>query len=246
MIGMTSGKAPHRQWVSVAGREHLILIAPDGLVGSDRKQGWNDARNLDSNPNSDDVAFLNALVEHIKSSRGTGLPVYVVGTSNGGQMALRMAAEHSGAYKAVAAIAASNPDPVFKTAPDRPVSVMLINGTKDRICPFDGGAMARGRGRVQSTAATIDYWVAHNKCAREAAFDEFPNRTTKDGCRATRAVYRNAVNGASVALITVINGGHTEPSIAEPYSRGFKLLVGRQNHDFETAEEVWNFFKDLP
>lgn len=40
-----------------------------------------------------------------------------------------------------------------------------------------------------------------------------------------------------------MGGGHSEPSLVERYSRIYQRVVGRQNHDVEMAEVVWQFFR---
>ena len=163
LMGLGGKQAPYRLWLPIADREGLMLIIPDGLVGGDGQQGWNDARNVPTNPDSNDVDFLGQLIETVAESYPIDFKrLYATGISNGGHMALRLAAEASGKFAAVAAVAAANPDPIFPREPDHAVSVLLMNGTKDRFVPYGGGRMIRDRGRVQSTEDSIQYWVRHN------------------------------------------------------------------------------------
>ena len=160
LMGLSGRAAPHRLWMTIADRENLILIIPEGLVSPDGHQGWNDARNIATNPASNDVDFLNRLVDAVAEAYPVDLNrVYAAGLSNGGHMALRLAAESSDKFAAVAAIAAANPDPIFAQKPRSPISVLLMNGTDDRFVPYEGGNMIRDRGQVQSTEDSIQYWV---------------------------------------------------------------------------------------
>ena len=244
LMGETGRRAPYRIWMDVAKAESVVLIIPDGLIGADGKQGWNDARRLSSNPDADDVEYLCNLIELVsKSSPIDRQRVFAVGTSNGGHMALRLAADASDKFAAVAAIAAANPNPIFANQPEKPVSVLLINGTNDRILPFAGGKMIGRRGSVQSTADSIKYWVKHNRCADNPEIHSYPDLSSSDGCTAHRSTYTNDATNVQVGLIRIEGGGHTEPSIKQPYSRLFRVAVGSQNHDIEMADEVWKFFQ---
>ncbi|MEO0886866.1 MAG: PHB depolymerase family esterase [Cyanobacteria bacterium J06648_10] len=245
LMGVTGKKAPYRLWMPIADREDLILIIPDGLVAPDGQQGWNDARNIATNPDSNDVDFLRTLVETVAASYPIDFNrVYATGTSNGGQMALRLAAEVPEKLAAVAAIVASNPDPIFARQPQHSISVLLMNGTNDRFSPYDGGSVIRERGRVQSTDDSIQYWAEHNNCETTPSFVEYDNRSTRDGCSASRMTYRNDTTHVEVALVKILGGGHAEPSIQQPYSRLFLAVIGAQCQDIEMADEVWDFFQD--
>jgi polyhydroxybutyrate depolymerase len=53
-----------------------------------------------------------------------------------------------------------------------------------------------------------------------------------------------STGGYQVELILIENGGHVEPSISQKVRPAYELIVGKQNHDFECAEEAWSFFRD--
>ena len=59
-----------------------------------------------------------------------------------------------------------------------------------------------------------------------------------------KQLYTGGADGTEVALYKIIGGGHNAPSIQEQYSVLFELIVGKQNHDIEMADEVWNFFRN--
>ncbi|MBI4846527.1 MAG: prolyl oligopeptidase family serine peptidase [Candidatus Omnitrophica bacterium] len=241
LFGKTGYKSPYKLWLSIADREKLILIIPNGVVGSDGKRGWNDARNIESN---DDIGFLKHLIEvTAKSYPVDRKRIYAMGTSNGGHMALQLASDASETFCAVAAIAASNPYPNFEKKPSMPVSVLLMNGTKDKLCPYSGGKMAGNRGEVLSTEESIRYWVEQNNCDSNFLIKEFPDKTKIDGSTVVCKTYRNNKTNTDVVLYEIRGGGHTEPSIKEHYSKLFLALVGNQNNDIEAADEIWGFFK---
>ena len=48
IIGLDGTAAPHKVWLDIALRENLILIIPNGSVGPEGHQGWNDCRSASS------------------------------------------------------------------------------------------------------------------------------------------------------------------------------------------------------
>jgi len=64
MLGLTGVKAPYRVWLDIALQENVIVIVPNGTLGSNDKRGWNDCRSdAWENPNVDDAAFIDQLLD---------------------------------------------------------------------------------------------------------------------------------------------------------------------------------------
>src|SRR6185369_15910016 len=95
VFGKERLNAPMQQWLAIADREQVLVIAPDGSKGSDDKTGWNDCRaDAGTNPKTDDVGFINALIDKaIQEHNADPSRVYVMGTSNGGGMTYRVGVE---------------------------------------------------------------------------------------------------------------------------------------------------------
>lgn len=246
LLGFTGVKAPYKIWLNIAQQENLIILVPNGTLGSNNSRGWNDCR-LDNltNPNVDDVLFINNLLDFITNKyQANALKVYCVGTSNGGHFCYRLTQELPDKITAFAAIAASNPAINQCSSSTVKISALIMNGTNDPILPFSGGAMASNRGQVVSTDSTINYWINRNQTTSTPVITNLPNINATDNCTITKFLYQNGGNNTEVALFKVINGGHTEPSIAERYSSFFLLAVGKQNGDIEMANEIWSFLKN--
>jgi len=246
LIGFTNAKAPYKVWETIAAQENLILIVPNGTNGSSGHRGWNDCRSdSEGNPTTNDVLFIENLIDFVSNEHnGDNSRVFVVGTSNGGHMAIRLAQEIPEKLTAFAAIVASNPVNSQCVNSTAPISALFMNGTDDPINPYEGGEMAGNRGEVFSAAATIDYWINRNQTDESAITTDFTDIDTSDDSTVRKHLYGNGTNNTEVAFYEVIDGGHTEPSIAERYSALFKLVVNAQNGDVEMANEVWNFFED--
>ncbi|MFO0361914.1 MAG: alpha/beta hydrolase family esterase [Flavobacteriales bacterium] len=246
LIGLTGVKAPYKVWLDIASHENLIVVIPNGTLGSSNSRGWNDCRNdALSNPTSNDVEFISDLLDFVAAKYNANTSkVFAVGTSNGGHFSIRLAQEIPNKITAFAAIAAANSVNSERSNSNVKVSALFMNGTDDPIMPYNGGEMPSNRGEVFSTENTVSYWVQRNAANSTPVVVNLPDINTTGGSTVTRYVYQNGGDGTEVALYKVNNGGHTEPSLVERYSSLFLLAVGNQNGDLEMANEVWSFFSD--
>jgi polyhydroxybutyrate depolymerase len=124
--------------------------------------------------------------------------------------------------------------------------VLLIHGTEDPLVPYQGGGVGfgerRDRGQVLSVDATRDFWLRTDGLANAPAMEySFPHRGD-DATRARKVTYGPAA-GPQVEVITIEHGGHVEPSLRFHYGALYSRIVGAQNRDLESVEEVWAFFK---
>lgn len=248
LTGRSGKPAPYRQWNAIADREGLLLVAPQGVDGDDRKAGWNDCRtDAQTNPHSDDVAFIGGIVTTLQREyRVASNRVHIVGSSNGGQMALRMAIERPEMIAAAAAIVASMPAHSECIAPTRFVPVLFINGTEDPLMPFEGGNVANDafqRGSVLSTPASVELWAKLSGAASSSEVTPMPDLSAEDDSRVFRETHALRNGRPAVVLYRIEGGGHLEPSREERYPHWLSRWLGAQNADIEMAEEVWAFFE---
>ncbi|NND90351.1 MAG: hypothetical protein HKN42_05755, partial [Granulosicoccus sp.] len=131
LLGVSGSKAPYKVWMDVALRENIILVVPDGTLGSNGKKGWNDCRvDASRNPDSDDVHFIGKLSNRIESNYSAGKPaVYAMGTSNGGMMVQRLADELPESLKGIAMVVAARPVNSQCATSSVPLSVLVMYGT---------------------------------------------------------------------------------------------------------------------
>lgn len=249
LTGMSGFKAPYKIWMEIAVSEGIILVYPEGSVNPMGELGWNDCRSdATTNPSVDDTAFIEALIERFSDDFPIDRHrIYANGTSNGGHMSLRLALELSDRIAAVAPVVAAMPSSSGCTRPNQPISVLFMNGTQDPILPYQGGEVAPsigGRGTVLSAQASMAYWTDFNKTDPVPQVVIYPDISKVDSTSVKRTTYAGGVEGTQVVLYEVIDGGHVEPSIREQYSFVAEAYLGRQNHDIEMAQEIWNFFED--
>ncbi|MDG4808160.1 alpha/beta fold hydrolase [Micromonospora sp. WMMD1120] len=149
-------------------RRGFLYAMPNGTTNRDGSRFWNAAEACCDVDDSgvDDVAYLERLLDTVEStySVDTGR-VYLVGHSNGGFMAYRMACERSMRITAVVSLAGAVDDGALCT-PQRPVTVLEIHGTADATIKFRGGT--RNGHRYTSVDATLAIWRRINGCSAKA------------------------------------------------------------------------------
>ena len=230
-------------FTTIASQDDAVIVYPNGINGH-----WNDGRGITyrgkNNPEIDDVGFINQLIDTlIKQYKVDPQQVFISGISNGGMMSFRLACELSEKITAIAPIAANMPKNILSTCqPKDHLSVLLMNGTKDPIVPWQGGSVHLFRktmGTVLSTKQSIDFWLARNQCQPKAKTIKLPNKVKKDGSRVELSQYSSCKNNKQVYLYSIIGGGHTLPGSKIPER---KFLSGRKNLDIDGAQVIWDFF----
>jgi polyhydroxybutyrate depolymerase len=235
-------RSPLSHFRALAEREGIALVFPDSLRGN-----WNDCRrDGPALPDSDDVAFLDAVIARVAAQAGLGpAQTFVAGHSNGALMAFRYAFERAERIAGIATVAGqlpAAPEPGrCTTGPSRPVPVLMTMGTADAMMPYAGGCVAGSllcrRGEVLSATDTRDRWLALNRVARAAAEVAPIDLDRSDGGPAVAHRYRGA---APVHWWRLEGAGHRVPSRAllQPPDSG------PQNRDVEFAEIAWAFFDE--
>jgi len=236
--------AQHTKYVDLAEQEGFIAVFPNGVNGQ-----WNDGRDQTiqktSNTNINDVGFISALIDHIiRKYRGDPSRVYVTGLSNGGMMTLRLGCELNSKLAAIAPVIANLPKKlIVKCKPDSTLPVLLMNGTKDPIVPWNGGYVhffRKKMGQVVSTHKTIQFWVKHNQCNPVPKIRSLPDKDKTDGSTVQVSRYTHGKNGSEVILYKIVGGGHNFPG--SNFSE-VPLLTGKKNNDINGVKVIWNFLK---
>lgn len=228
---------------AVAQEKRFIVVYPDGV---DRH--WNDGRHTIKNP-QDDVGFTRALIAWLKEKYSVNAGrLYATGISNGALFTERLGCELSGQIAAIAPVAGTLPvDLAPHCHPDRPVSVLQIDGTADPIMPFDGGAVAdfggRGEGgSVLSVAQTLSFWVRQNGCG-DRPDESYPAPVVRrDPTRITQRIWTACRAQTSVKQLVVSDGGHSWPGAMPLLPR----IVGRTSGQINATVAIAEFFLSLP
>mgnify|MGYP001168586976 CR=1 FL=1 len=221
--GYTSSAAQHEAYFQLtpeSDRRGFVYAMPDGTRDKGGKQFWNatDACCDFDDLNVDDSAYLRRLIETVTSAYAVDpARVYLVGHSNGGFMALRMACEHADVVTGVVSVAGSATDDPAGCTPTDGVSVLQIHGDADRIIRYEGGANFGNA--YPSAEGVVEMWRTLNGCSDTAETGEpLDLDRTLPGAETTVTLYQEGCrDGARVALWTIGGGGHS-PRFTEHFA----------------------------
>lgn len=156
-------------------------------------------------------------------SRGIADPkrIYLAGESNGAFMTMRMVCGYAEMFAAAGVLIGGMPETLGSEChPSRPIPLVMVHGTSDRIVPYNGGVVPVG--------APIPVWPAERTVALFRQRNGCPGpaeRTLLSGQLAHRVEIERSIScaGGPVLLYRVAGGGH---------ERWPDLNVGRLFLDF--------------
>jgi polyhydroxybutyrate depolymerase len=193
--------------------------------------------------NIDDVGFLTGVLDKLISEIGVDRDrMFATGISRGGHMAFRLALEAPLRLRAIAAVAANVPAPEnFKCKPagQATSSVMIMNGTKDPLNPFDGGEVKffglLKRGKVRSSRESGQYFADLNDIT---GAPETKETQATGGAHVEQVLWRDD-SKVEVELLAIHGGGHGMP---QPYLR-YPRLLGPTPKEPNGPAVIWAFFE---
>jgi len=221
----------YTQMNKTAERHQFIVVYPQGI-----KQDWNVGFGMDYLAGTDDVGFTQAMLSKLKQDyRIDDKRVYATGLSRGGFFALRLAAELPQQFAAVASVGAPMPVPVQRhhQKTDK-VGMLLIHGTADKVVLFEGKAAS-----YLSAEDTFGYWRRHNAIDGAMPQPRLMPGPAGDTTQVSWLEQGSGAGGASVALLSVKEGGHTWPG-ADAFNIG--LPIGKTTRAIDANEVIWEFF----
>lgn len=178
-----------------------ILVFPAGYG-----QSWNAGACCGAAHRAEvnDVAFVTAVAGQVVADQPDAVPhdVYLVGYSNGGRLAYRMACVDPGTFAAVATVEAV---PVATCGRTDPVPMMIVASRNDPLLTIQQGAPPKViDGYVEPTvAATVQTWEKLDGCRARPTTSPRGDAdvTTWVGCR----------GAARVAFVLYPGGSHAWP-----------------------------------
>lgn len=222
-----SGASLQRRTVfdTLAKHHGFIVAYPSG-----QRRRWNDGARTDGT--ADDQGHLTALINDlVDARRADPKRIFIVGYSNGGSMALRMACARPELIAGIVVVAMTAP----RTAPcadGAPVPAFFIHGMKDRIVPPAGLPPRGPYGGTLSLSETLALWATRNRCT-----------TTPDTARlapqsdSTYAKYQKCV--APLYALRLAGQGHRWPGARR------SPLLGTALRRVDAADISWRFFSAL-
>ena len=201
---------------AVADAKTFLYAFPDGKKDAHGEQFWNATPACCDfgKSNVDDVAYLTAVIDDVSAHHHVDpRRVYVVGHSNGGFMAHRLACALAPRVAAIVSLAGAGGSD--DCTPASPVSVLQIHGDHDTFIRYEGGTIAGAA--YPSARETVRRWAARDGCTGALS----PTGATLDLARevagAETRIERTAgcAAGIDVELWTLIGGKHL-PVLARP------------------------------
>ena len=193
-------------------RRGFLYALPNGTTDGDGRRFWNATSACCDfyGTGVDDSSYLRRVIAEVASSYSVDpRRVYLVGHSNGGFMAYRMACEHADVITAVVSLAGAMSDDAAQCRPARPVSVLQIHGTADATVRFEGGQTVGNP--YPSVAITLADWRRFNGCEPTADTSIPPKDLVSNlpGAETTvRSYHTGCVGGTRVELWSIKDGAH--------------------------------------
>ncbi|QHV98441.1 alpha/beta hydrolase family esterase [Spirosoma endbachense] len=209
--------------------ENLLLVYPDGY-----KRYWNECRKTANSAanleNINENSFFGEMITYFDTKYKINVKqIFAIGTSGGGHMAYKLALTMPEKFRAISALIANLPDTNNLDCPEKrvPIPVMIVNGTDDKVNPYNGGEVITGTislGLVRSTDRTFSYWASLAGYQNKPVKELLPDTDPADGKTIERYTYK--LRGKpEITLLKVLGGKHDYPN------------------DINVYLESWNFFK---
>ena len=199
-------------WDGVADTAKFVVAYPqsDGTT-------WDISGNTDLN-------FIKAIIADMSTRYSIDLSrVYLSGFSMGGMLTYHAMNNIDNVFAAFGPVSGYMST---VTTSSRPVPLLHIHGTSDKIVPYLAGKSDATGADFPGIASIIESWVTKNKCSTTpVTTTPYPAGTTNNN---SKKLYSGCDNGVEVGLISIDGKGHW--------------------HSNETAGvystiELWNFFK---
>ncbi|WP_164418420.1 alpha/beta hydrolase family esterase [Streptomyces salinarius] len=220
----------------------MLVAFPEGL-----NHGWGaGTRATKQRPDPDlDVRFTEALIKHlVRTERADPERIYVAGFSNGGSMALRMAAERPALLAGAASVSGQLPTGDAAVKPTGSVPVLVVYGADDPVRPLAGwpSPPPDPEEPILPTRSARDTAAAF---AAAGGAGEPVEREEKGYDRTVWRLGADAPGGdrrpdGTVQLLVVHDAGHTWPGSTVPPPEGF----GPVSKALDATGTILDFFAD--
>jgi polyhydroxybutyrate depolymerase len=207
----------------VADRNGMLAVFPSGTQNSEDERYWNATDACCAPPGSDvdDSAYLLDVIDTVKADYSVDPKrVYLVGHSNGGFMAFRMACDHAEVIAGIVALAASTFADPDRCTPAEPVATLQVHGTADDTIRYDGEVegVDDGERTYPGALETLEIWATYNGCDLAPDEPAPPVRTIiQEAEPATVIAHSDCDRGGHAELWTAPGGAHI-PAITPDFS----------------------------
>jgi len=200
------------QLEKVADKKGILTVYPSGSKDSNGYLFWNATPaccNFDSST-VDDEAYLLSIIDSVSKDYAVDpARIYIIGHSNGGFMAHRMACNQSDRIAAIVSLSGMTYSNPKSCKPTSPVSVLQIHGTNDAVISYTGGYLFSSA--YPSARKTIDLWGKINECGKKAyrVLPRLDLDRKLSGAETTVLRYKGCKTRATSELWTINKGKHS-------------------------------------
>ncbi|MFJ3234635.1 alpha/beta hydrolase family esterase [Streptomyces sp. NPDC086787] len=212
----------------------MLVAYPEGL----RKAWGAGTAASERRPDPDaDVRFTQSLIDElVDTGQADPRRVYVVGFSNGGSMALRVAAQRPTLVAGAASVSGELPTGAAAVTPTGAVPVMIVYGENDPVRPLAGlpspGPAPAGE---EPITPTMSARASAEAFARVGGAD---SPATRAAAGYDRTVWGDEGSRGTVELLVMHGGGHTWPGSGITPPQGF----GRTSTALNATSTILDFF----
>jgi polyhydroxybutyrate depolymerase len=223
--GIEQDLLPGFHFGDLANARTFLFLNPDGTLNTAGQRYWDatDAccAQYGGHP-VDDVGYLGAVLDDVERKFNVDKKrVFVVGHSNGGFMAHRLACDLAPRIAAIVSLAGVTWLDPTRCKPSEPVAVLQVHGTADLIVHYDGGHIGDSIYLPEYPAApvTVQDWGGYNGCAPGLMMTEttLDIETVLPGAETTVQRFTGCPSSGAVELWSIQGGSHV-PSLVSTWS----------------------------
>lgn len=233
----------------LADKNNFIIVYPDAVNKAWKIPGMaTRVKGADTSVN--DLHFMNVLLDTmIAEYKADPQKIFLTGISRGAMFSFYLAGAMNERVAAIAAVSGGISQTQFPTYSfQRPIPVLMINGTRDPLVSYEGGygkLNRRNKGNEDADLVPAEKLlqkiVTMDHCNTNSQTVVLPDSDPSDGCTETEYIYNG--NDVTVDFIKIENGGHTWPGGTQYLP---KFLIGRLCRDFNASQKIFDFFMDVP
>ena len=202
----------------VAEAKGILYVHPNGTTDKTGTRFWNATPECCDfhTPKVDDDAYLMSIVDEVSKNYSVDPDrIYIIGHSNGGFMANRMACMHADRIAAVVSLAGGSFVNASACKPALPINVLQIWGTSD--VTYKGNHIL-GR-PIPSAVKTIATWASLDRCSKNMMLlpGKLDLETKLKGSETTVGQYTECADNADVESWTIVGGDHV-PTISKNFT----------------------------
>lgn len=233
---------------ALADNNNFIVVYPDAVNKAWKIPGMV-TRVKDYDTTVNDLHFMNGLLDTmIAIYKADSQKVFLTGISRGAMFSYYLADAMNERITAIAAVSGGISQMQLSCYSfKKPISVLMINGTKDPLVTYDGGygtLNKRNKGQKDADLVPAEQLlqkiVMLDHCNTVAQTLMLPDADLSDGCTETEHIYGG--NNVKVDFIKIINGGHTWPGGTQYLPR---FIIGRLCKDFNASQKIFDFFRSV-